>query len=594
MPTLTASAEMSSNANETSRDTPDCQPDLPSPRLPPEILDRILDHIDGKTWSFYSSPTRIDYGRSISLVCRAWRERGTAWVWSRVDLDLTTRDETLQHMLKYPRTAKWLEMLYTKGPKLYEDVKDKFDSEERYKEAIVQNCCDLGRLFAHCEHLRELHIFSGHGILLETLFPLRSVAKHSTIKIVTFEAYSYTDGDAFMRMMHAVPGVEHLNVPFGLLTLDGSALTAENALVRRLRPMSFRDLYLDWSAASLDSSLISETIFQNVLYAINPATLGQISLSPIGQTTLALLQSLTPTFTTLNYLCLHLDGHDLLYVSLGAITAAISGLPKLKHLLLRTCGILTPALVNPAPTQVLSTFFESLPHQLETLELQAVFPPIAEDSHLVPDSILDFINSRAKAPTISIDYRLRRADKVSEIALTRSHPRSDSAQGEDSASEQTSFVDLLNKVMRGEGTADETAALAVGVEEDGSEGDNEVDQPIENAATTADESPEILAGEVSPDARPTSSSLEVEPDQDSIPGPLRTAIQDLRALSHDERITRHGSTVTRRNPKTGEALLHGWQIDVSCSLPSTHLYAEAFICACSRSQSEVWKETPNE
>ncbi|GAA6029189.1 hypothetical protein NBRC10512_002286 [Rhodotorula toruloides] len=537
---------MSSNANETSRDTPDCQPDLPSPRLPPEILDRILDHIDGKTWSFYSSPTRIDYGRSISLVCRAWRERGTAWVWSRVDLDLTTRDETLQHMLKYPRTAKWLEMLYTKGPKLYEDVKDKFDSEEWYKEVIVQNCCDLGRLFAHCEHLRELHIFSGHGILLETLFPLRSVAKHSTIKIVTFEAYSYTDGDAFMRMMHAVPGVEHLNVPFGLLTLDGSALTAENALVRRLPPMSFRDLYLDWSAASLDSSLISETIFQNVLYAINPATLGQISLSPIEQTTLALLQSLTPTFTTLNYLCLHLDGHDLLYGSLGAITAAISGLPKLKHLLLRTCGILTPALVNPAPTQVLSTFFESLPHQLETLELQAVFPPIAEDLHLVPDLILDFINSRAKAPIISIDYRLRRADK-------------------------TSFVDLLNKVMRGEGTADETAALAVGVEEDGSEGDNEVDQPIENAAKTVDESPEILAGEVSPDARPTSSSLEVEPDQDSIPGPLRTAIQDLRARSHDERITRHGSTVTRRNPKTGEALLHGWQID-----------------------SEVWKETPNE
>ncbi|BGP31434.1 hypothetical protein JCM10296v2_003198 [Rhodotorula toruloides] len=561
---------MSSNVSEISADAPQLQPDLASPRLPPEILDRVLDHIDGKTWSYHRNPARIKYGRSISLVCRAWRERGTAWVWSRVDLDLTTRDETLQHMLKYPRTAKWLEMLYTKGPKLYEDVKDKFDSEERYKEAIVQNCCDLGRLFAHCVHLRELHIFSGHGILLETLFPLRSVAKHSTIKIVTFEAYSYTDGDAFMRMMHAVPGVEHLNVPFGLLTLDGSALTAENALVRRLPPMSFRDLYLDWSAASLDS-LISETIFQNVLYAINPATLGQISLSPIGQTTLALLQSLIPTFTTLDYLCLHFDGRDLLYGSLGAITAAVSGLPKLKHLLLRTCGILTPALVNPAPTQVLSTFFESLPHQLETLELQAVFPPIAEDSHLVPDLILDFINSRANAPIISIDYRLRRADKVSEIALTRSHPRSDSAQGEDSASEQTSFVDLLNKVMRGEDAADETAALAVGVEDDGSEGDNEVDQPIENAATTADESPEILAGEVSPGARSTSSSLEVEPDQASISGRLRAAIQDLRSLRHDERITRHGSTVTRRNPKTGETLLHGWQID-----------------------SEVWKETPNE
>lgn len=200
-----------------------------------------------------------------------------------------------------------------------------------------------------------------------------------------------------------------------------------------------------------------------------------------------------------------------------------------------------------------------------------MFPPIAEDSHLVPDLILDFINSRASAPIISIDYRLRRADKVSQIALMRSHPRSDSAQGEDSTSQQTSFVDLLNKLVRGEGTADEIAALAVGAEEDGSKGENEEDRPIENAATTADDSPETLDGEVSPDARSTSSSLEVQPDQDSLSGQLRTAIQDLRSLRLEERITRYDSTVTRRNPKTGETLLHGWQIDVSCSLHSAHL-----------------------
>ncbi|BGP24066.1 hypothetical protein JCM10295v2_002967 [Rhodotorula toruloides] len=233
----------------------------------------------------------------------------------------------LQHMLKYPRTSKRFEMLYMKR-KLYEDVEDKFEPEERYKEVIEQNSSDLGRLFSSCDNLRELHTFSGQGFLLDTPFPF------------------------------------------------------------------------------------DELIFYNVLRAIKPATLG--------------------------------------------------------------------------------------------------------------------------------------------------------------------LVELLNQMMRGEGTADEIAAQAfVAMGEETAE-DIEDDEPSRNAGLTADESSEISDGEATPDAPSTSNSLEVQPDQDSTLGRPRAVIQNLRSLRLAGRITRHGSTVTCRSPKTGEAPLHGRKIEV----------APLFF----QPQTEVWKE----
>lgn len=50
-------------------------------------------------------------------------------------------------MLDHPRTAKWLDMLYTTGPKVYDDVADRFESEERLADMfgrLLSGAADVG------------------------------------------------------------------------------------------------------------------------------------------------------------------------------------------------------------------------------------------------------------------------------------------------------------------------------------------------------------------------------------------------------------------------------------------------------------------
>ncbi|BGO98784.1 hypothetical protein NBRC10513v2_003180 [Rhodotorula toruloides] len=595
---------MSSNASETTAEAPQLRPDLPSPRLPPEILDRILDHIDGKTWSFYANQTRIDYGRSISLVCRAWRERGTAWVWSRVDLDLTRRDRKLQHMLAYPRTAKGLEMLYINAPLLWSQCSKNFESEETFDSYVKQVYRDMRQLISLCQNLRELQMMIVPGELFDALFPPESTDIYPTIRVITLRAFSRTDSDTFMRMLHAVPNVTHLSVPSGnLVLLNVDALTEQSALVRTLPTIHAHDLYLDWRPDPFTS--VRHIVFANILLAIDPATLGQISLAPVEQRTMPLLINLLPRCSKLDYLSLIYQDQGALHESFEALVGIISYLPNLRAVKLRSYDPTPAAVQTEVSSDILAAFFSVLPRSVRSLKLHVLLPPVAADSNDLPNEMLEYIESRADTLLRCVECRFRRPEQVANVNISRRvwtpenslyggeeedmDDESENDEAED-GEEETEEVEREgeeawegddqneagggNELGTSESPSEIIGKLSIDDDDDEAAQTGHAESGVEKDSTTADagESASLPSPVAAATGQPPQSALDGGSAEPEVLGPasdsearsfmwtygaalIKAELESLY-LSHDG--------VVRDCPARRQSYGHGWSLDYEC------------------------------
>ncbi|GAA6029201.1 hypothetical protein NBRC10512_002295 [Rhodotorula toruloides] len=112
------------------------------PVLPTDILQMIFDELDAQMTlqTPRDEADRRRMGLSLSLVCRAWRQAGTAFCWRVFTLMARDEDDVdcgcFDHLLDHPHLAALVRTLYVAWPRSDRPISPMSAGEARLKELL--------------------------------------------------------------------------------------------------------------------------------------------------------------------------------------------------------------------------------------------------------------------------------------------------------------------------------------------------------------------------------------------------------------------------------------------------------------------------